>query len=284
MAGAAWRRLAGTGLEAVTFAWAGPLEPGRGHYYTVRGPSLLLEYDNTQNGANHIHSLARPQGRLGRGPPRQPLPGGPPVTFGAAADAPQLDRRAIAEVLVAAAGLATSITVLFLGMRAVMDIGGACASGGPYVPVQPCPEGVALLMPAGMLGLFGFGALGLHGGARLGGGWAGLVLLAWPALFISLGWNFLQYGLAPPPDLEPHGGPIWGWLIPGVIFVLIGGVPLWIAWRARDEIRGEGSPAVARRFGLPACAGPAGSSSPSPSMAWIRPIGPGRQARRRRTS
>jgi len=190
------------------------------------------------------------------------------VTFGAATDAPQLDRRAIAEVLIAAAGLATSITVLFLGMRAVMDIGGACASGGPYVPVQPCPEGVALLMPAGMLGLFGFGALVLHGGGRLGGGWAGLVLLAWPALFISLGWNFLQYGLAPPADLEPDGGPIWGWLIPGVIFVLMGGVPLWIAWRARDEFRSEGSPAVARRFGLPAPVGPTSVTTPPPSIAW----------------
>ena len=59
VAGAAWRRLADTGLETVTFAWAGPLEPGRGHYYAVRGPSLVLEYDNTQNGANHIHSVWR---------------------------------------------------------------------------------------------------------------------------------------------------------------------------------------------------------------------------------
>ena len=35
------------------------MEPGRGHYYAVRGPSFLLEYDNTQNGANHIHAVWR---------------------------------------------------------------------------------------------------------------------------------------------------------------------------------------------------------------------------------
>ena len=188
------------------------------------------------------------------------------MTFGAAADEARVDRRGILWLCVAAGGLAACITLLFLGMRAVMDIGGACASGGPYVPVQPCPDGVALLMPLGMLGLFGFGALGLWAGGRVGGGWAGLVLLAWPALFISLGWNFLQYGIAPPVELEPDGGPIWGWLIPGVLFVLMGAVPLWIAWQARSEIRSEGSPAVARRFGLPGASGPAGA--PPPSMAW----------------
>jgi Protein of unknown function (DUF3500) len=59
VAGAAWDGLVAAGLDAITFAWAGPAEPGRGHYYAVRGPSFLLEYDNTQNGANHIHAVWR---------------------------------------------------------------------------------------------------------------------------------------------------------------------------------------------------------------------------------
>ena len=42
-----------------TFAWAGPRRPGRGHYYAVRGPGFVVEYDNTQNGANHIHAVWR---------------------------------------------------------------------------------------------------------------------------------------------------------------------------------------------------------------------------------
>jgi plasmid stabilization system protein ParE len=54
-----WERIATTGLDDVTFAWAGPEEPGHGHYYAVRGPRLLIEYDNTQNGANHIHAVWR---------------------------------------------------------------------------------------------------------------------------------------------------------------------------------------------------------------------------------
>ena len=41
------------------FAWAGSTEPGRPHYYRVQGPRLLLEYDNAQREANHIHTVWR---------------------------------------------------------------------------------------------------------------------------------------------------------------------------------------------------------------------------------
>ena len=54
-----WERIRSAGLDGVTFAWAGPDEPGRGHYYAVRGPAFLVEYDNTQDGANHIHAVWR---------------------------------------------------------------------------------------------------------------------------------------------------------------------------------------------------------------------------------
>lgn len=43
----------------VHFAWAGEREKGKPHYYRVQGPSFLLEYDNTQNDANHIHTVWR---------------------------------------------------------------------------------------------------------------------------------------------------------------------------------------------------------------------------------
>jgi hypothetical protein len=46
-------------LDAVHLAWAGPLEPGAPHYYRLQGPRLLLEWDNTQRGANHAHSVWR---------------------------------------------------------------------------------------------------------------------------------------------------------------------------------------------------------------------------------
>lgn len=48
-----------SGLENFSFAWAGSLEPGKGHYYRVQGPMLLIEYDNTQNNANHAHAVVR---------------------------------------------------------------------------------------------------------------------------------------------------------------------------------------------------------------------------------
>ena len=47
------------GTEKIYFAWAGGLERGDGHYYRVQGPTFLLEYDNTQNNANHIHAVWR---------------------------------------------------------------------------------------------------------------------------------------------------------------------------------------------------------------------------------
>ena len=46
-------------LDAVHVAWAGPTEPGAPHYYRVQGPGLFLEWDNTQRGANHAHSVWR---------------------------------------------------------------------------------------------------------------------------------------------------------------------------------------------------------------------------------
>jgi hypothetical protein len=45
------------------FAWAGPVERGRGHYYRVQANDLLIEYDNTQDGANHAHTVLRRPGR-----------------------------------------------------------------------------------------------------------------------------------------------------------------------------------------------------------------------------
>ena len=55
-------RAAGESLDAVHFGWAGGAEPGQPHYYRVQGPRLLIEYDNVQDGANHVHSVWRDPG------------------------------------------------------------------------------------------------------------------------------------------------------------------------------------------------------------------------------
>jgi hypothetical protein len=52
-------RIERAGFDKVHFGWAGSLEPGKPHYYRLHGPTVLIEYDNTQNNANHIHSVWR---------------------------------------------------------------------------------------------------------------------------------------------------------------------------------------------------------------------------------
>lgn len=47
------------GIDNLSFAWAGSLKSGAGHYYRIQGPMLLIELDNTQNNANHVHSVVR---------------------------------------------------------------------------------------------------------------------------------------------------------------------------------------------------------------------------------
>jgi hypothetical protein len=53
------KKIRDAGIENVTFAWAGPVERGQKHYYRVQGPTFLIEFDNTQNDGNHVHSIWR---------------------------------------------------------------------------------------------------------------------------------------------------------------------------------------------------------------------------------
>ena len=115
--------------------------------------------------------------------------------------------------------VAAGLTVLFLGMRSVMDLGGYCASGGPYEIRQECPDNAWMIPVSIFVGLAGV-AFVIAGTFR---GGPKLVALACPALFLVLGWNFLEYAFDPPP---PDDGLVWGWLICGVVFVAMGGIPL----------------------------------------------------------
>lgn len=124
-------------------------------------------------------------------------------------------------VFVSLAGVSAALTILFLSMRSVMKIGGACASGQTaFEIVHPCPHGVPLLMLGAVWG--GLLFAGLYAWQSFRNGVPSLVALLWPALFLSLGWNFLQYGISPPGD----GGLVWGWLVCAVVFILMGGIPL----------------------------------------------------------
>ena len=130
-------------------------------------------------------------------------------------------RRAVLLVSVTLMGL--SLTWSFLGMRAVMDIGGACASGGPYVPVQQCPESATALLSGG-IPLLVLSTL-LASGVALTLSAPTLLLPLWVALFGSFGWNFLEYAFA------PDDGIVIGWLIPGIMFELMA-FPAAVWWIA----------------------------------------------------
>lgn len=52
-------KIRAAGLDNIKFAWMGSVDPGQRHYYRIQGPTFLIEYDNTQNGANHVHLVWR---------------------------------------------------------------------------------------------------------------------------------------------------------------------------------------------------------------------------------
>lgn len=50
-------------FDTTYFAWAGGTSPGEGHYYRLHSPLFIIEYDNTQDGANHPHTVWRDPSR-----------------------------------------------------------------------------------------------------------------------------------------------------------------------------------------------------------------------------
>ena len=53
------KQIRAAGENKIHFAWAGGLDIGQPHYYRIQGPAFLMEYDDTQNNANHIHTVWR---------------------------------------------------------------------------------------------------------------------------------------------------------------------------------------------------------------------------------
>jgi hypothetical protein len=128
-------------------------------------------------------------------------------------------RVALTVVVACVMALGLTLAWAFLSMRVVMDVGGACADGGPYVSAQPCPGGagfIGLAIPVMLLAAF----LGSFAAASQSA--PNLLVPMWAALFLSLGWNFLEYGVTASPD-----GWVWSWIICGVVFVLMGAPALF---------------------------------------------------------
>jgi hypothetical protein len=170
------------------------------------------------------------------------------------------------------------LTLLYSSMRAVMDVGGSCASGGPYAISRPCPQGVGWVVPISIFGMFFAGVFTFLGVFDQGG--PRPYVFAWSALFLALGWNFLDDGFD-----APGGGTSTGWLICGFVFVAMGGVPLlfllsprvarWSLWgpssqRADDYLHPYQPPP--RRGPTPAPApAPASTASATSSTPYARP-------------
>ena len=177
--------------------------------------------------------------------------------------------RALPWVFVSLLGVAAGLTIVFLVMRVAMEMGGSCASGGPYVSARPCPD-VMWLMPVGIVGGLFFALIYvLKKPARA----PSFTSFAWPALFLSLGWNFLEFGLQPPG----RTGLDWGWLICAILFALMGGAPLAAMLLAEPRVYlrrvfwGVTEPLISAPAPDPASQPAAPAARPSPVPASPRP-------------
>lgn len=118
--------------------------------------------------------------------------------------------------MVTAGGVATALTALFMSMRSVMDIGGTCGSIDSEGTIQSCPGGVAGLLPGAIWG--GLIFTGIYVLVTVKYKVPSWVSLIWPALFLSLAYNFFDYGV--------RGSVNGGWIVCGIVFALMGVVPL----------------------------------------------------------
>jgi hypothetical protein len=113
-----------------------------------------------------------------------------------------------------------SFSVFFQTAGVVGGLGGFCAAGGPYVIATECPEAVVVFAPVGLFGmLFGVGVAMFF--ARSFG--TPLYLWAWPIAFVTLGIQFIVGAIG-------REGMIVNILI-GLMFVVMGAVPLWYTIR-----------------------------------------------------
>ena len=152
--------------------------------------------------------------------------------------------RRLTVLLISVLLLGLTLTWAFLSMRSVMDVGGSCADGGPYVSAQPCPGGagfIGVAIPVMILATFAgtFAAISLMA--------PNLLVPMWTILFGSLGWNFLEYGFTDP------SGTVWGWVVCGVVFELMA-LP--------------GLVAIAMSRGSMWTSGKGASSKPTDSLLW----------------
>jgi hypothetical protein len=120
-----------------------------------------------------------------------------------------------------------------------MRLGGFVASGGPYHIAHQAPGWTWMIFVSVFLGIIAV-FVSFFATRRING--PNLMFLAWSALFLSLGWNFMEFGLNPPMG----DGVAWGWIIPGLCFIPMGAIPLLLIlshvrkrFRTRRELQSQ---------------------------------------------
>ena len=131
-------------------------------------------------------------------------------------------------------GFMAALGALWMGMRGVLDLGGFVATGGPYEIAHPAPEWV-LLVPVSIWCGWAFGGLMFAATRRLEA--PSPIPLIWSSVFLSLGYNFAEYGVRPPGG----DGLQWGWILCAVVFVGMGAVTVPSLVRGFIELRGRGT-------------------------------------------
>lgn len=119
-----------------------------------------------------------------------------------------------------------ALTILYHGMRGVLDLGGFVASGGPYAIAHPAP-GWIWIMPVSAILMVATLVVGVNVSIASGFHGSSLMIFSWSAVFISLGWNFLDYGIG----FGEKTGPVWSWLVCAFFFMLMGLIPLYFILR-----------------------------------------------------
>ena len=134
--------------------------------------------------------------------------------------------KALCGLFIGLSGTVFCLVILFLGMRWVLNVGGFVASGGPYRIAHQAPDWIWII-PVSIFSAVFFILLHFFNSRKLGG--IKILPFLWPALFLSLGYNFFDFAFNPPGS---EGGLVVSWLICGILFVLMGGLPLLVVIRA----------------------------------------------------
>lgn len=161
-----------------------------------------------------------------------------------------------AGILLSAAGMGFSVSLIDHCAAFVLSRGGWVASGGPYVIASPAPEWIMLLMPGAVLLFTASIMTSIYFSERLR--WPWLLRFAWSGVFLTIGYRFACAGAG-------GGEPIPGFIICAILFIIMGIAPLvWIpvermqrrrserkllwVYRSMDNVRAAGPPLGVRAY------------------------------------